>query len=280
MEFRPFGPTKREVSVIGEGTWYFERSDRREAIAALQKSVDLGINHIDTAELYGNGEAERIIGESISDRRDKLFLVSKVRPDHASRKGTIKACDGSLSRLETDHLDCYLLHWRGSYPLEQTIEAFEELKRDKKVLSWGVSNFGVTDLEEAEDIAGSGRIACDQVLYHLNDRSIETDVIPWCEKHGVAVVAYSPFGHGNFPSSQSDEGKLLAEIAKFRDATPRQVALAFLSRRESVFVIPKGASPKHVIENAGGSNVRLTKDDIERISKAFPVGASSGYPPW
>lgn len=272
MEYRPFGPTRRSVSIIGEGTWYFERSERREAAAALQECVELGINHIDTAELYGNGEAERIIGETISGQRDKLFLVSKVKPDHASLQGTIKACNASLSRLATDHLDCYLLHWRSSYPLEQTIEAFEELKRDGKILSWGVSNFGVDDLEQAEKIAGMWKITCNQVLYNLYDRSIERDVIPWCEKHGVAVTAYSPFGHGNFPDPSSDEGKVLAEIAKAHNATPRQIALSFLSRRKSVFVIPKGSSRKHVVENAGAANVHLTKGDIERIEKAFPMG--------
>jgi len=280
MEYRPFGPTKRDVSIIGEGTWYFEQSERRSAIAALEKSLDLGINHIDTAELYGNGEAEEIIGEAIGDRRDEAFLVSKVRPDHASKKGTITACGNSLARLRTDHLDCYLLHWRGSHPLEQTIEAFEELKRDGKILSWGVSNFGVTDMEQAEDIAGKGRMACNQVLYNLNDRSVEQNVIPWCEKHGVSVTAYSPFGHGDFPSPKTKEGKVLELIAKAHHATPRQVALRFLTRRPSVFAIPKASTPEHVEENAGGVDFKLTKDEIDTIDEAFPIGPSPGFPPW
>jgi diketogulonate reductase-like aldo/keto reductase len=280
MEYRPFGPTKREVSVIGEGTWYFEDSERTTAIAALQRSVDLGINHVDTAELYGRGEAEKIIGEALDGRRKQVFLVSKVYPQHASRKGTVSACEGSLSRLKTDHLDCYLLHWRGSHPLEETIEAFEQLKRDGKILSWGVSNFGVQDLEQVEQIAGRGRVACDQVLYHLKDRSIEESLIPWCEKHGVAVTAYSPFGHGDFPGPRSKEGKVLEEIAKVHDATARQVALGFLSRRASVFPIPKASTPEHVADNAGATNVRLTKDEIDRIDKAFPIGPSPGFPPW
>jgi diketogulonate reductase-like aldo/keto reductase len=280
MEYRPFGPTKRDVSVIGEGTWYFEDSERKTAISALQRSLDLGINHLDTAEIYGNGEAEKIIGEAIVGRRDEVFLVSKVYPGHASRKGAITACENSLSRLRTDHLDCYLLHWRGRYPLEETIEAFEKLKSDGKILSWGVSNFGVPDLDEALEIAGKGALTCDQVLYHLKDRSIEQGVIPWCEKHGIVVTAYSPFGHGDFPSPRTKEGRALEEIAKTHDATPRQVALAFLTRHPSVFAIPKASTPEHVEENAGAAGVRLTKDEIDRIDETFPTGRSSGFPPW
>jgi diketogulonate reductase-like aldo/keto reductase len=280
MEYRPFGPTKRGVSVIGEGTWYFEQSEKASAISALQQSIDLGINHIDTAELYGNGKAEKIIGESLGGRRDKVFLVSKVYPQHASRKGTITACEGSLSRLGTDHLDCYLLHWRGSQPLEETIEAFEKLKVEGKILSWGVSNFGLPDLEEAEKIAGKGRLACNQVLYHLKDRSIERNVIPWCEKHGVAVTAYSPFGHRDFPDPRSKEGKVLEEIAKAHKSTARQVALCFLTRSPSVFAIPKASSPDHAVENAGATDFRLTKEEIDRIDETFPIGRSPSFPPW
>jgi diketogulonate reductase-like aldo/keto reductase len=280
MEYRSFGPTKREVSIIGEGTWYFEESERRAAISALQRGLDLGINHLDTAELYGNGEAEKIIGESIVGRRNQVFLVSKVQPGHASKKGTIAACEHSLSRLGTDHLDCYLLHWRGRYPLEETIEAFDELKREGKILSWGVSNFGVPDLDEVLKIAGEGRLVCNQVLYHLKDRSIEHEVIPWCEKHGVAVTAYSPFGHGDFPGLRSKEGRVLDEIAKAHNATPRQIALSFLTRRPSVFAIPKASTPEHVTENAGAAGIHLTKDDIDRIDEAFPIGPSPGFPPW
>jgi diketogulonate reductase-like aldo/keto reductase len=273
VEYRPFGPTKQRVSVIGEGTWYFERSDRTSATAALKKSVDIGMNHIDTAEIYGNGKAEKIIGESISDRRDKLFLVSKVFPEHASKKGTIAACEDSLSRLMTDHLDCYLLHWRGSLPLEETVEAFEMLKSEEKIRSWGVSNFGVQDLEQVEKIAGKGKLTCNQVLYHLKDRSVEENVIPWCEQHGVAVTAYSPFGHGDFPGPQTKEGKVLQEIANVHNVTSRQIALSFLIRNPIVFAIPKGSSPAHVEENAGGAGIYLSKDEIDRIDNAFPIGS-------
>lgn len=273
MEYRTFGPTKEKVSVIGEGTWYIEESDANIAISAIQCGLDLGMNHIDTAELYGRGKAEKIVGEAISRRRSQVFLVSKVQPGHASKKGTITACEGSLSRLGTDHLDCYLLHWPGSHPLEETIRAFEELKREGKILSWGLSNFDVPDLERAYEIAGKGNIACDQVLYNLNDRAIEHALIPWCEKHDITVVAYSPFGHGDFPSSKTREGKLLQEIASSHNATPRQVALSFLTRRSSVVAIPKASTPKHVEENAGAATVSLTKDEIDMVDKAFPLGS-------
>ncbi len=275
MEHRPFGPTKREVSVIGEGTWYIEQSHKATAISAIQRGLDIGINHIDTAELYGTGKSEKIIGEAIEGRRDEAFLVSKVQPGHASRTGTIAACEGSLSRLGTDHLDCYLLHWRGSYPLQQTIEAFEELKHDGAILSWGLSNFDVPDLEEALEIAGKGRIACDQVLYNLNDRAIEHALIPWCGKHGVTVTAYSPFGHGDFPSPRTKEGRVLEEIANAHNATPRQVALSFLTRHPSVVAIPKASTPEHVVENAGAADIHLNKDEVNLIDEAFPLGPSA-----
>lgn len=275
LEYRPFGLTKRKVSVVGEGTWYFERGKREAAISALQRGLDLGINHIDTAELYGSGEAERIVGQAVRGRRDKVFLVSKVMPQHASREGTLKACEGSLSRLGTDRLDCYLLHWRGTRPLEGTIEAFEELKREGKILSWGVSNFDIPELEQALGIAGKGRIACNQVLYNLKERSIEHAVVPWCEKHGVAVTGYSPFGHGDFPTPRTKGGQILEEIAKAHDASTCQVALCFLTRHPSVFTIPKASSPEHSAENAGAMEIHLTKDEIDRIDEAFPLGASA-----
>src|SRR3954468_15823831 len=193
------------------------------------------MTHIDTAEMYG--DAELVIAEAIAGRRDEVFLVSKVLPSNASRRGTITACERSLQRLKTDRLDCYLLHWRGSYPLEDTVAAFEELVKAGKIKSWGVSNFDADDLDEMLDAAGEDRIACNQVLYHLKERAIEHAVIPWCEQHGVAVVAYSPFGSGHFP-----ESKVLDEVAAAHGATPRQVALAFLTRKAPVFAIPKSAN--------------------------------------
>jgi len=181
MERRPFGPTGREVAVIGQGTWYIEAGDRALAIAALRRGIDLGMTHIDTAELYGEGTAEQMVAEAILGRRDQVFLVSKVLPEHASRSGTVAACERSLARLRTDRLDAYLLHWRGRHPLEDTIAAFERLQREGKILSWGVSNFDVPDLEDASKIAPDGHLVCNQVLYHLRERAIEHAVLPWCE---------------------------------------------------------------------------------------------------
>jgi diketogulonate reductase-like aldo/keto reductase len=269
MEQRPFGSSKRLVPVIGQGTWYLEQVDRRIAIATLQRGIDAGMTHIDTAELYGT---EAIVGEAIAHRRDEVFLVSKVLPEHASRKGTIAACEASLRRLQTTHLDCYLLHWRGPYRLAETIDAFERLREQGKIRTWGVSNFDVDDLIEAQATANGSRFVCNQVLYHLQERGIEHAVLPWCERHNVAVVAYSPFGHGRFPSERSEGGRVLASIAAAHGATPRQVALRFLIRHPSVFAVPKASSPEHALENAGAGSLVLSDAEIARIDRAFPVG--------
>jgi diketogulonate reductase-like aldo/keto reductase len=276
MEKRCFGSIDREVAVIGQGTWSLESRSRNAAIDALRRGLDLGMTHFDTAEMYGSGAAERLIAAAIKGRRDEVFLVSKVLPENASRKGTTAACERSLARLETDRLDCYLLHWRGEFPLEETFAAFEELHAQGKILSWGVSNFDTPDLDEARAIVGDGRIACNQVLYHLKERAIEHAVLPWCEEHGVALVAYSPFGHSDFPDPRSTGGRVLAEIAAAHGATPRQVALRFLLRRPSVFVIPKAARAEHAAENAGAGELRLSDADLARIDEAFPLGAHRG----
>ena len=270
MEQRNFGTTGRRVAAIGQGTWYIDRGDRAEAVDTLRRGLDLGLTHVDTAEMYG--DAEGIVGEAIAGRRDEVFLVSKVLPGNASKPGTIAACERSLARLGTDRLDVYLLHWRGEYPLEETFAAFEALREAGKILSWGVSNFDVPDLEEAREIAGEGRIACNQVLYHLRERAIEHAVIPWCEAHGVAVVAYSPFGHGDFPGPDTEGGRVLREIAAEHRATPRQVALRFLLRQPSLFAIPKASSPEHAAENAGAGDLWLTEAERSRIDAAFPHG--------
>ena len=270
MKQKVFGKMGRQVPVIGQGTWYIDRGDRASAVAALRKGLDLGMTHIDTAEMYG--DAEVVVADAIAGRREEVFLVSKVLPGNASRRGTIQACERSLRRLKTDRLDCYLLHWRGQYPLEETAEAFEELVNTGKIRSWGVSNFDASDLAEMVDAAGEGRIACNQVLYHLNERAIEHSVIPWCKAHGVAVVAYSPFGHDDFPGAQSAGGKVLQQVASRHGATPRQVALAFLTRDSSVFAIPKASSPDHAAENAGAGDVELTESDIAALGKVFPLG--------
>jgi diketogulonate reductase-like aldo/keto reductase len=272
MERRPFGPTGREVPVIGQGTWYGEDEDRAAAVAALRAGLDLGMTHVDTAEMYGSGAAEEWVAEAIAGRRDEVFLVSKVLPQNASQTGTVTACERSLTRLKTDRLDCYLLHWRGEHPLEGTVAAFEQLRRAGKILSWGVSNFDVPDLNEMRELAGAGQIACNQVLYHLRERAIEHAVLPWCEKQGVAVVAYSPFGHGDFPGPDTPGGRLLDVIAAAHTTTARQVALRFLLRGSSVFAIPKAADPEHAAENAEAGDLRLTDEELASIDKAFPRG--------
>ena len=276
MDQHRFGSTNREVAVIGQGTWQIDGDDRASAIDALRRGLDLGMTHIDTAEMYG--DAEKLIAEAISGRRDEVFLVSKVLPQNASRSGTITACERSLARLKTDRLDCYLLHWRGKYRLEDTITAFERLKREGKILSWGVSNFDVRDLEEAFEIAGAGNMVCNQVLYHLEERAIEHSVLPWCEEHDVAVVGYSPFSQGRFPGPRSRGGRVLEEIAAAHNATSRQVALRFLVRRPSLFTIPKSSSPDHAAENAGAGTLRLTKAELARIDEAFPSGPPRELP--
>ena len=271
MKQKKFGRHGVDVSVIGQGTWYLDRGDRKAAISALRRGVEAGMTHIDTAEMYG--EAEPVIADAIAGLpREKLFLVSKVLPSNASRRGTVTACERSLKRLKTDHLDCYLLHWRGSYPFEETVAAFEDLVKAGKIRSWGVSNFDSDDLDELLDVAGEGRIACNQVLYHLQERAIEHAVIPWCEQHGVAVVAYSPFGHNDFPSARSKGGEVLQSIAAAHHATPRQVALAFLTRAPSVLAIPKASSAEHAAENAAAGDLTLDAAEIAALDKAFPRG--------
>jgi len=268
---KKFGARGADVSVIGQGTWYLDRGDRKAAISALRRGIETGMTHIDTAEMYG--EAEPVIADAIAGLpREKLFLVSKVLPSNASRRGTITACERSLKRLKTDHLDCYLLHWRGSYPFEETVAAFDELVAAGKIRSWGVSNFDVNDLDELLDVAGEGKIACNQVLYHLQERAIEHAVIPWCEQHGVAVVAYSPFGHDDFPSARSRGGEVLQTISDAHKATPRQVALAFLTRAPSVLAIPKASSAEHAADNAAAGRLSLSAAEIAALDKAFPRG--------
>jgi diketogulonate reductase-like aldo/keto reductase len=273
MRQQKFGTNGPEVPVIGQGTWYIDRGGRKGAVAALRRGIDLGMTHIDTAEMYG--DAELVVAEAIAGRRDDVFLVSKVLPSNASRRGTITACERSLARLKTDRLDCYLLHWRGSYPLSETVAAFEQLVSAGKIRSWGVSNFDADDLDEMLAAAGQGRIACNQVLYHLKQRAIEHAVIPWCEQHGVAVVAYSPFGHDDFPSARSKAGEVLQAIAQAHGASPRQVALGFLTREPQVLAIPKASSEQHAADNAAAGTLKLGSDEIAALDLAFPRGSGS-----
>ena len=252
-----------------------EGDDRRGAIAALRVGIELGLTHIDTAELYGSGRVETLVAEAIEGRRDSIYLVSKVMPNNASHAGTLRACERSLQRLRTDHLDCYLLHWPGQHPLEETIGAFEALREAGKIRAWGVSNFDVPDLEEAFAIAGPGKIACNQVLYHLAQRDIEHAVLPWCSAHDVAVVGYTPFGRGGFPPPGAGR-KSIEDIARRHGASARQVALAFLTREPNLFAIPKASNEAHVRDNAAANRIRLDAADVRALEAAFPLPKRRG----
>jgi diketogulonate reductase-like aldo/keto reductase len=279
VKHRPFGWTGVPVPVVGQGTWNLERDDRRRAVAALRAGLDQGLTHIDTAEMYGSGVVEELVGEAVAGRRNETFLVSKVLPSNASFERLLRACEASLRRLRTDRLDLYLLHWPGPHPLERTIAGFERLVRDGKIRFYGVSNFDADEMAQAVAIAGERRIACNQVLYHLRERSIEHAVAPWCVAHEIAVVGYSPFGSGRFPAASSAGGRRLARIARAHAASPRQVALAFLVRQPGVFVIPKASHPLHVSDNAAGGGIELTRHDVAELEAAFPRGRPhSGVP--
>lgn len=269
MQKRAWGASGQEVSVIGQGTWRMESEDAQECIHALRTGLDAGMTHIDTAELYGHGVVEeRVVREAIKGRREEVFLVSKVLPTNASRTGTKRALEQSLLRLGTDFLDGYLLHWPGRYPLEDTLASLVELEEEGKIRSFGVSNFDEEELAEAVAVVGEGRIACNQALYHLKERAIEHAVVPFCEEHGITVVAYSPFGSGDFPSSS----EVLEDIGRAHDATPHQVALAFVTRRPIVAAIPKTAHADRARQNAAAGELRLTDDEVARIDEAFPRG--------
>ena len=280
MMRRTFGPTGRDVSRIGQGTWQIpERGAAvEEAKRALRRGIQLGMLHLDTAEMYGDGRAEEILGDAIRESgisRSELFVVSKVLPSNASYAGTLRACERSLRRLRTDYLDCYLLHWRGSQPLADTMRALEKLVDDGKIRALGVSNFDVEDLEEAREALERHPIACNQVLYHLKERGIEHRIVPWCRKNSVAVVAYTPFGRGPLPGSSTAQGRALAGIARRHNAGVHAVILAFLTRDRDVFAIPKASSVAHVEENSKAGDLELDADEIERLEEAFPRPRSS-----
>ena len=279
MKRRPFGWTGVPVPIVGQGTWNLERDDRARAVAALRAGLDRGMTHIDTAEMYGSGVFEELVAEAIAGRRDEVFLVSKVLPSHGSFEKVLRACEASLRRLRTDRLDLYLLHWPGTHPLERTIAAFERLVGEGKIRFYGMSNFGAEEMARAVAIAGERRVACNQVLYHLQERSIEHAVVPWCRAHDIAVVGYSPFGSGRFPGARSAGSRVLAQIAQAHGATPRQVALAFLVREPGLFTVPKASHPAHVEDNAAAGTLELTREDLARLEAAFPRGrARPGVP--
>lgn len=272
METRELGRSGERIAVIGQGTWQIERDGEAAATRALHAGLALGLTHVDTAEMYGDGRVEEWLGRALAGRRDEVFLASKVLPHNATRAGTRAACERSLQRLRTDHLDLYLLHWPGEHPLAETLATFDELQRAGSIRHYGVSNFDERELAEAVRLAGPGRIVCNQVLYHLGERAIEHALLPACAELGVALVAYSPFGSGRFPTASSKGGRILAEVAARLGATPRQVALAFLLRHESVLTIPKSAREEHVRQNAAAHALRLSPADQARLEQAFPLG--------
>jgi diketogulonate reductase-like aldo/keto reductase len=270
MRHHKFGQAKREVAILGQGTYRIGEHGHDSAIEAMRCGFDEGMTHFDTAEMYDDGEAETLVGEAIAGIRDQVFLVSKVLPNNASRDGVIAACEGSLRRLRTDRLDCYLIHWPGEHPMAETIAGFEALVSAGKILSWGVSNFDVPDLDEAYAIAGPGRIACNQVRYDLTERRMEHTVMPWCAEHGVTLVGYKPYGMYGFPGPDTPGGKVLAEIGAAHGATPRQVAVAALARQ--AFIVVKAATAKNAADNAHAGDLVLSDEEFARIDAVLPRG--------
>jgi diketogulonate reductase-like aldo/keto reductase len=253
--------------VLGLGTWRMAEDALRrdDELDALRLGLDLGLALVDTAEMYGHGDAEELVGEAMRGRRDDVFLVSKVLPSHARADATVRACEGSLRRLGTDRLDLYLLHWRGSTPLDETLEGFATLVDQGKIRHWGVSNFDRDDMDELVGLAGGEAVATDQVLYNLSRRGIEGDLLPWFRDRSVPVMAYSPIEQGRLLGHSA-----LAAVAARHDATAAQVALAWVLRLDGVFTVPKAGTPGHVRENCGALDLHLTEEDLAELDAAFP----------
>jgi diketogulonate reductase-like aldo/keto reductase len=260
-------PSGASMPVFGLGTWRMGESARVRAaeMKALRHGIDRGVTLIDTAEMYGDGEAETVVADAVGDRRDDMFIVSKVLPSNASRRGTVAACERGLKRLKTDRIDLYLLHWRGSYPLADTVAAFEELRAAGKIRSWGVSNLDHDDMHELWGVSHGRHCQTDQVLYNLTRRGIEFDLLPFCREHKMPVMAYSPLEQARMLGHRT-----LAEVAKRHGASAAQVALAWLLR-QNVIVIPKATSTAHVDENLGALDLKLTTTDVATLDRAFPA---------
>jgi diketogulonate reductase-like aldo/keto reductase len=260
----PSGP---KVPVLGQGTWRLAegRHSRDEEINALRVGIDLGMSLIDTAEMYADGGAEALVGDAIAGRRDDVFLVTKVLPENATRRGTIEACERSLRRLKTDWIDLYLLHWREDIPLQQTVEGFQKLMKEGKITCWGVSNFDVSDMDDLMKVDGVTEVSANQVLYNLTRRGIEFDLIPWCRKRNIPIMAYSPIEQGRLLSHP-----IVRHIAEEHHATAAQVALAWTIRNDRVITIPQAGTPEHVRENYGATCVKLTEQDLAKLDRAFP----------
>ncbi|MFN4277332.1 MAG: aldo/keto reductase [Ferrovibrio sp.] len=260
-------PSGETVPALGQGTWNMGESKAklRDEVAALQLGIELGMTLIDTAEMYADGMAEQVVAAAIDGRRDDVFLVSKVLPQNASRAGTIAACERSLKRLRTDRIDLYLLHWRGGVPLHDTITAFNDLRRAGKIRFWGVSNFDTSDMDELERLSNATAVATNQVLYNLSRRGIEHDLMPWCRRHNLPIMAYSPIEQGRLLKNAA-----LKAVAARHNATAAQVALAWLLRQSGIIAIPKASRPEHVRENHAALEIRLTRQDLAELDAAFP----------
>jgi diketogulonate reductase-like aldo/keto reductase len=260
-------PSGEAVPVLGQGTWHMAegKRSRGQEMEALQTGLDLGMTLIDTAEMYADGGAEELVGEAITGRRDEVFLVSKVLPSHATRHGTVEACERSLKRLRSNHLDLYLLHWRESVPLEETLAGFSDLLQAGKIRYWGVSNFDLSDMLEVDNIPGGEHVTTDQVLYNLTRRGIEYDLLPWCRERNIPIMAYSPIEQGRLL-----DHPVLHRVAQHHKATPAQVALAWVLRREGIIAIPQAGDPRHVRENHGALDFRLAKQELADLDLAFP----------
>lgn len=264
-------PDGTRLPVLGQGTWKMgENPAKREAeLKGLQTGLDLGMKVIDTAEMYGDGLAEQLVGEAMLRRREEAFLVSKVYPHHATLANIEKACEGSLKRLRTDYIDLYLLHWRGGN-LTETIEGLEGLKKAGKILRWGVSNFDTSDMEELFQHKAGNFCATNQVLYHLGSRGIEYDLLPWQRKKQMPIMAYSPLGQGKALMKKLAKHTAIQEIAEKHKVRPLQMALAWTIRTDNVLAIPKGTREEHIIENAEASTIKLSLDDMKQINRVFP----------
>jgi diketogulonate reductase-like aldo/keto reductase len=256
-----------KIAALGQGTWHFAEKPRSrpDEISSIKIGVDLGMTVIDTAEMYSDGAAEVLVGEAIAGRRSEVFLVDKVLPHHATRQGTVRACEASLGRLGVDYIDLYLLHWRGRIPLVEPLEGFADLKRDGLIRHWGVSNFDIDDMIELSGIPGGDEVSTNQILYNLTRRGPEYALLPWLAQHGIPAMAYSPIEQGRLLDHPT-----LRPIAQRHNATPAQIALAWVLRHDSVNAIPRAGTPSHVRQNAAARDIELTRDDLHALDRAFP----------
>ena len=265
-------PSGRPIPVLGQGTWRMgEDSSRRQSeVAALRYGLDLGMNLIDTAEMYGEGGAEEVVAEVIVDRREEVFVVSKVYPHNATRRGAIEACERSLRRMKTDYIDLYLLHWRGDVPLAETVEAFQKLKETGKIREHSVSNFDVSDMEEWMALPGGAEVATNQVLYNLATRGIEWSLMRWSREQRIPIMAYSPVAQKSAEQKRMFNDRNLNSVAAEHGATPAQIALAWVLREPDIIAIPKASQEQHIRENRAALDIELTREDLARIDKSFP----------